>query len=147
MLFEVLSKLLICLLFYDLFYARLDVQSYTTRYTQTWECIINGFNALPMTNTLCKIYKRFHLFLNYACDLRPVSRISVNKYTFMTLFFLCLCLKKNKREKNVQSVWSTSSLLLLCVCKIWRHRLYDVILSWWMKPISPTIKYTSARAY
>ena len=42
-------------------------------------------------------------------SLRPISRINVNKYTFMTLIFCRLCIhqKKNKREKNVQSVRST----------------------------------------
>ena len=34
--------------------------------------------------------------------------------------------------RNVQLVWCPCSLLSLCVCKIWRHRLYDVILPWWM---------------
>ena len=41
----------------------------------------------------------------YACELWLVSRINVNKYTFITLIFCRLYIhKKNKSEKNVQSV-------------------------------------------
>ena len=38
--------------------------------------------------------------------------------------------------------YEAHKIYFYCVCKIWRHRLYDVIMPRWMRPISPTIKYT-----
>ena len=77
----------------------------------------------------------------YACELRPVSRINVNKYMFK-IFFSRLWIHLNKKRRNVQSVWSTKSIFLLCVCKMWRHRLYDLTLPSWKKPT-----YTSVQGH
>ena len=83
----------------------------------------------------------------YAGKLRSVSCIM---WTNMTLwlwfcfffFLLCKCIKKMKKRRKIKK-WN---LLLLCMCKIWPYRLYDVNPPWWMKPTS-FIKYISARAF
>ena len=60
----------------------------------------SGFLALPMffqkhpvnVTTNSMHFDNCKTPLSYACELRPVSRINVNKFTFMTLIFCRLCI-------------------------------------------------------
>ena len=63
---------------------------------------LNKLESTLPKDVLCQVWLR----LAHARELRPVSRINVNKFTINLKIFCRLCIheKKKKREKNVQSV-------------------------------------------
>ena len=73
------------------------------------------------------------------CELRPVSRININKYTFMVMIFVMSIFIKIRAELRKYEVHK--------VCFYYACVSYNATLPWWMIPSFPTIKYTSAKAY